>query len=72
MYIYPSISYHVRNNNTFATYDKLKGTSMPINKVSGGYKYGTTGKLYPTKKQAEAQASAIKISQSKESKKPKK
>lgn len=45
---------------------------MPINKVNGGYKYGTTGKLYPTKKPAVAQAVAIKISQSKEAKKPKK
>lgn len=28
---------------------------MPVKKVKGGYKWGTTGKVYPTRKQAEAQ-----------------
>lgn len=42
---------------------------MPINKVKGGYKYGTTGKVYPTKGPAEKQAAAIKISEMKEKKK---
>ena len=32
---------------------------MPITKVPGGYRFGTTGKVYPTKAQAEAQARAI-------------
>lgn len=32
---------------------------MPVNKVPGGYRFGTTGKVYPTKAQAEAQARAI-------------
>ena len=32
---------------------------MPIKKVKGGYKFGTSGKTYPTKKQAAAQARAI-------------
>lgn len=36
---------------------------MPINKVKGGYKYGTTGKTYPTKAGAEKQMRAIKAAQ---------
>ena len=32
---------------------------MPVHKVKGGYKWGKTGKTYPTKKQAERQARAI-------------
>lgn len=32
---------------------------MPIRKVKGGYKFGSSGKTYPTKKQAEKQAAAI-------------
>ena len=32
---------------------------MPVRKVKGGYKWGKTGKVYPTKAQAEAQARAI-------------
>lgn len=32
---------------------------MPVRKVPGGYQFGTTGKIYPTKAQAEAQARAI-------------
>ncbi|MBO7712388.1 MAG: hypothetical protein J6S85_02770 [Methanobrevibacter sp.] len=42
---------------------------MPVRKVKGGYKYGTTGKVYPTKAQAEKQGRAIKASQEKEKKK---
>lgn len=38
---------------------------MPVKKVQGGYKYGETGKVYPTKAQAEKQGRAIKASQSK-------
>lgn len=37
---------------------------MPIRKVkTGGYQYGTTGKIYPTKAQAVQQMRAIKASQ---------
>lgn len=36
---------------------------MPIRKVKGGYKWGTKGKVYPIKKQAEKQGRAIKASQ---------
>lgn len=41
---------------------------MPIHKAKGprggsGWQYGTTGKVYPTRKQAVAQAQAIKASQ---------
>lgn len=32
---------------------------MPIIKTAKGYKWGKSGKVYPTKKQAEAQAKAI-------------
>ena len=32
---------------------------MPIRKVKGGYKYGVSGKVYPTKKKAMTQARAI-------------
>lgn len=42
---------------------------MPVRKVKSGYQYGTTGKIYPTKKQAEKQGQAIRISQAKQKKK---
>ena len=32
---------------------------MPVHKVPGGYKWGNTGKVYPTRAQAEAQGRAI-------------
>ena len=32
---------------------------MPVRKVKGGYKWGTSGKVYPTKEQAEKQGKAI-------------
>lgn len=32
---------------------------MPVRKVQGGYQFGTSGKVYPTQKQAEKQAKAI-------------
>lgn len=32
---------------------------MPVKKVKTGYKFGTSGKIYPTKRQAEQQARAI-------------
>lgn len=32
---------------------------MPIQRVQGGYRYGSTGKVYPTRKQAEQQRRAI-------------
>lgn len=43
---------------------------MPVRKVSGGYRWGRTGKVYPTKEQAEKQGRAIYASGYKE--KPKK
>lgn len=46
---------------------------MPVRKVikngKPAYQYGTTGKVYPTKKQAERQGVAIRISQAKAKKK---
>jgi len=44
---------------------------MPVHKTKSGYKYGTTGKTYPTKKQAEKQAKAIYASGYKEKSKKK-
>jgi hypothetical protein len=32
---------------------------MPVRKVKGGYQWGTSGKVYPTKEQAEKQGRAI-------------
>ena len=32
---------------------------MPVRKVKGGYKWGKSGTVYKTKKQAEAQGRAI-------------
>ena len=32
---------------------------MPVQKVKGGYRFGKSGKVYPTKKEAEKQAKAI-------------
>jgi hypothetical protein len=32
---------------------------MPVQKVKGGYRWGKTGKVYKTKKEAEKQAKAI-------------
>ena len=32
---------------------------MPVRKVKGGYKWGKSGKVYKTKKEAEAQGRAI-------------
>lgn len=32
---------------------------MPVKRVPGGYQWGQTGKIYPTRAQAEAQARAI-------------
>lgn len=38
---------------------------MPVRKIQDGYKYGSSGKVYPTKAQAEKQGRAIKASQAK-------
>lgn len=35
---------------------------MPVRKVAGGYKWGTTGKVYKTKAEAEKQGKAIRAS----------
>ena len=45
---------------------------MPVKKVKGGYKWGNSGKVYPTKAQAEQQGKAIRASgyKSKPKKKP--
>lgn len=39
---------------------------MPVRKVKGGYKWGKSGRVYPTKEQAERQATAIYASGYKE------
>lgn len=38
---------------------KKKKKKMPVHKVKGGYKWGSSGKIYPTKAQANRQAKAI-------------
>ena len=35
---------------------------MPVRRVKGGYQWGTNGKVYKTKAQAEAQGRAIRAS----------
>lgn len=42
---------------------------MPTHKVAGGYQYGTQGKVYPTKAQADKQGKAIQASKHTEGKK---
>jgi len=39
---------------------------MPVRKVKGGYRWGSTGKVYKTKAQAEKQGKAIRASGYKE------
>ena len=45
-----------------------RGGTMPVRKIKGGYKYGTVGKVYPTKAQAEKQGRAIRASQARQGK----
>lgn len=42
---------------------------MPIIKTKGGYKYGPTGKVYPTREQAARQGRAIEANRKKRKKK---
>ena len=42
---------------------------MPVKKVKGGYKYGTKGKVYASKADAEKQGRAIRASQAKRKRK---
>lgn len=42
---------------------------MPVRKVNGGFRYGTTGKIYKSKAKAEAQGRAIRASQARRKKK---
>jgi len=41
---------------------------MPVRKVKGGYRYGESGKVYPTKAQAEKQGRAIRAAQARRKK----
>lgn len=41
---------------------------MPVRKVKGGYRWGTSGKVYKTKAEATRQGRAIKASQAKRKK----
>lgn len=36
---------------------------MPVRKIKGGYRHGTKGETYKTRKQAERQGRAIRASQ---------
>lgn len=42
---------------------------MPVHKVNGGWQWGSTGKVYPTRQQAERQGQAIYASGYRENKK---
>ena len=42
---------------------------MPVRKVSGGYKYGTKGKVYKSREDAEKQGKAIRAAQKRRGKK---
>lgn len=44
---------------------------MPVRKVQGGFQWGSSGKVYPTKAQAEKQGRAIHASGWRESNKQK-
>lgn len=46
-------------SGTFAHINQLKKHIMPVQKTKGGYRWGQSGKVYPTKAQAEAQGRAI-------------
>lgn len=35
--------------------------AMPVRKVKGGWQWGTVGKVWPTKKEAQRQALAIRL-----------
>ena len=35
---------------------------MPVRKVKGGYRWGTRGKIYKTREEAERQGRAIQVS----------
>lgn len=41
---------------------------MPVRKVKGGYRYGTKGKVYKSKEDAEKQGRAIRASQGRKKK----
>ena len=41
---------------------------MPVRKVKGGYRWGKSGKVYPTRAQAARQGNAIRASGYKKSK----
>lgn len=42
---------------------------MPVQKVKGGYRYGTKGKVYKSRAKAERQGRAIKANQARRRKK---
>lgn len=46
-------------NNTRLVKNQKKGNNMPVHKVNGKWRFGTKGKLYSSKAQAEKQARAI-------------
>jgi hypothetical protein len=43
--------------------------TLPVHKISGGYKFGSKGKTYKTKAKAARQGRAIKASQARRGKK---
>ncbi len=49
----------ISRGNITQQVSKPKGKKMPVKKTKKGYKFGSSGKEYPTKEQADKQAKAI-------------
>lgn len=59
-------------SNTAQENEEGGSIKMPVRKVKGGFKWGKSGKVYKTKKEAEAQGRAIYASGYKKNGKKKK
>lgn len=59
-------------SNTAQENEEGGNIKMPVRKVKGGFKWGKSGKVYKTKKEAEAQGRAIYASGYKKNGKKKK
>lgn len=56
-------------NSHASTTVVVSGGYMPTRKVRGGYRYGSSGKIYKTKAQADRQGRAIEASKARRKKK---
>jgi hypothetical protein len=50
---------HLQLSSSKLQLRQQRRSNMPVKKVKGGYKWGSTGKVYPTKAEAEKQGKAI-------------